>query len=558
MNARVCAGVNILCLGLAAAAFAQSKLDLSMPDLLNLSQQSKTVNRTALDTRPVAMDAPLDPTEYTVGPGDILALNIWSSSPADYQLQVTPEGYVLVPNVGAVNLRDLSLDEARKKAIPLIQKKYPSAEISLTLLTPRKISVQISGQVMNEGMLEMSSVQRVDHLISAGNMLAPTQMTRDFYFYDIPRLKRDASQRNIVIHRRDGTTRHVDLIKFAMTGRSVYDPYLREGDVVYVPLRKYEDNNVGALGAFVGPTSVEFAEGDSVTDLVMMGFGLKATADTTHAVLARETLGGGMDTVRFDLRAVLEHRAPNIAIRPGDRLHVPDNPDPRQGDYITLEGAVVHPGRYPITANTSFIRDVIRAAGGFTVDANPAASTLTRGRPYETNVPEEIQHEQLMSTRTAIIPQDSSYYLTETALRLKGELVSVNFRKLFIDSDSTCDVTLRNYDHLIIATKQRTVYVFGQVLQPGHVPYAPGKGYRYYVEKANGYTADARSGDVKVIKAGTRVWLDPGETEIEDGDFIWVPKDYHYPFGYYLTTAFQIAGIVGTLATLIILTRTIK
>ena len=558
MNARLWAAGSCAFFWLAATVFGQSKMDLSVPDLFNLSQQSKTAARPTLDTRLVPMDAPLDPAEYTVGPGDILSLNIWSAAPSDHQLQVTPEGILLVPNVGAISIRDLTLEAVRKKVLPLIQKKFPGAEVSLTLLAPRKISVQISGQVMSEGMQEMSSVQRVDHLITTANALAPTQMTRDFYFYDLPKLKRDASQRNIVVHRRDGSIRHVDLLKYAVTGKSQYDPYLREGDNIYVPLRTPEDNNVGVLGAFLGPTNVEYAEGDSITDLVAMGFGLKPTADTGHAVLARETRAGGMDTVRFDLRAVLQGRAPNIAVEPGDRLFVPDSPDPRAGDYVTIEGEVVHPGRYPITASATRIRDVIRAAGGFTMNANPVAATLARGRPYATNIPEEIQTEQLMSTRTAILPQDSSYYLIETALRLRGEMVSVNFRKLFVEGDTTFDVTMRNYDHLTIPSRQRTVYVFGQVLQPGHVGYVPGEGYRYYIDKANGYTADARSSDVKVIKAGSRIWLDPGETAIEDGDFIWVPKDYHLPFGYYLTTAVQIAGILGTLATFYILARTIK
>jgi polysaccharide export outer membrane protein len=558
MNAHMRISLACLLLILPGSVSAQSGLDLSVPDLLNLQADSRKASRTQIESRGVPMDAPLDPSDYLVGPGDLFSLNIWSSAASSYQLSVTPEGFLLIPNVGALSVRDLTLEMARTKVIPLIRQKYLGAEISLDLLSPRKLSVQISGQVMNEGMLEMSAAQRVDHLISAANSLSPAQTTAAFYYYEIPKLRRDASERNILIRRRDGTLRRVDLVKYSITGQSRYNPYLREGDVVYVPARKARDNNVGILGGVVRPVNVEYAEGDSLTDLVQMGFGLKVLADTQHAILARETVAGGMDTVRIDLAAVLAGRAASIAIQPGDRLFVPETPDTRAGDYISVEGEVVRPGRYPITPNSTRLLDILRECGGFTPNANPVASTLIRGRSSEVNIPEETSQEQMLSSRTTFEEADSGYYLTETALRLKGEMVSVNFRKLFVEGDSSSDISLRNFDRLTVPSLQRSVYVFGQVVQPGHVPYVSGEGWAYYIERAGGYTGDARTSDVRVIKAGSRIWLDPGETEVEDGDFIWVPKDRYHPFAYYLTTVAQIASIVGTVATLVILANTLK
>lgn len=67
------------------------------------------------------------------------------------------------------------------------------------------------------------------------------------------------------------------------------------------------------------------------------------------------------------------------------------------------------------------------------------------------------------------------------------------------------------------------------MLSPGHVEFVDGKDYSYYVQNARGYAQDARKGDVKIIKGNTRVWLDPDQTTIEDGDYIWVPKERQYP-----------------------------
>jgi protein involved in polysaccharide export with SLBB domain len=259
------------------------------------------------------------------------------------------------------------------------------------------------------------------------------------------------------------------------------------------------------------------------------------------------------ETLHVNPAAILAGKAPNIALRPGDRLFVNEIPERRQTFIVAVEGAVQQPGHYPITLNTTKLSEVIRAAGGFTPEANIKAATLTRARISPVSPPEEAVREQLLSQRSSLGVQDTSYYLTETALRLKGELVAVDFYKLFVLGDSTQDVTLRNYDLIRVPVKSKTVYVFGQVLSPGHVEYVEGKDYHYYIEKASGFAADARKGDVKIIKGNTRIWFDPSETTIEDGDFIWVPKDREYPFAYHLNVWAQVAGIVGTVATVALL-----
>ena len=47
------------------------------------------------------------------------------------------------------------------------------------------------------------------------------------------------------------------------------------------------------------------------------------------------------------------------------------------------------------------------------------------------------------------------------------------------------------------------------------------------------------------MKGRTKQWLEPGETSIEDGDYIWVPKDPDHPFSYYMTIASQAASVMS-------------
>jgi protein involved in polysaccharide export with SLBB domain len=325
-----------------------------------------------------------------------------------------------------------------------------------------------------------------------------------------------------------------------------------------VPQRWDNDNVIGMFGGVMETANFEFVSGDSLSTLVAMSMGFRPEADATRALLTRLSPdGSSMDSVHLDAKAIVERRAPDIALRPGDRLIVPILPVLAANFRVTVEGEVRMPGMYPITRTGTRVSDVIRLAGGLTSEANLSGATLYRTRISETNPVRDMERERLFSLRSSLPVQDTSYYHVETALRIMGEVVALDLPGLLLRGDSTCDVMVRPRDRVIIPAKQRTVYVFGQVLAPGHVMFVEGQPHRYYVEKAGGYTNDARSGDVKVIKGGTRAWLDPGETKVEDGDMIWVPKEPSYPFSYYITTWSQVAAILLSIATVVLLIKTL-
>jgi len=542
----------------ATGASGQSKSELPVPDVLLGKSELTGLSKSQLEFKGIPTDGPVNPDEYHIGPGDGLVLNVWSSAPEEHQLTVTPEGYLLIHAVGAVDVKNSTLSEARANVIGLVARKYANAVITLTLVNPRKLSVEISGQVMNEGTLEAYSVQRVSALIEQANTLPPTQLTKRFYDKDKQDLRRSASERFIMVRHLDGSTQRVDLVKYRITGSGTQNPYLREGDLVFVPSRSDKNNLIGVFGGVARNMSCEYVQGDSVTDLAQLGLAIIPRAMPEDATLARQSPDGiRMDTMHINLRAIVERRQPNIALLPGDRLVVPETRELRSGSFVSVEGEVDRPGKYPITRQDTKLSSVIHAAGGFTKDAYLPAATVFRSKGPAADNDRLFEEERLLSGRSSLA-SDSAYFLAETSLRLQGEIVSVSFPRLFVQGDTAEDVTLREYDRIMVPARTRTVYVFGEVKQPGHIPYAEGRSAGYYVDEAGGCSDDARSGDVKVIKRTTRTWLDPSETTVEDGDYIFVPKVVRYPFAYYLTTITQAAGIIASLATVILVVRNVK
>ena len=552
--------VMVLVLLVAAAPMrgrAQLEPDLRLQDLQSLKPGLAGKGAATTEGRQVPLDSPVDPDSYNVGPGDVLAVNIWSSAPVEHTLTVTPEGVLLIPAVGEVNLRGVTLTRARALVSPMIARKYQNASVSLTLVAARQLVVHVSGEVIKEGMFEMHAVQRVDNLIEEANTLPSTQLTKKFYDVDWQMLRAGASMRYITVQRGEGGVHRVDLVRYALTGRSEWNPYLREGDRVFVPRRRSGDNRIGIYGGVMRPIAVEYVPGDSLSLLVRLALGLPASQGVERSILTRLSLDGTrMDTMVVDLRAIMEGRSPDMPLQAGDRLIVPSARDAREGNAVRLEGEFVRPGTYPITRANTRLSEIIAMAGGITANANLTAATILRARVADERA-EDLDTERLLSLRTALPIEDSTYYLTETAIRLKGEVVAADFRGLLIDGDSTKDVTLRNFDRVILPAKSGTIYVFGQVISPGHVPFIPGQGLSYYIDRAGGWTHEARTGDTWVIKNGTRAWLDPEETVIEDGDFIWVPKEKPVQFGLLLTTIAQLATVIAALASVILVANTL-
>jgi hypothetical protein len=138
-------------------------------------------------------------------------------------------------------------------------------------------------------------------------------------------------------------------------------------------------------------------------------------------------------------------------------------------------------------------------------------------------------------------------------LRLMHEVVDADFEAIFLKHDSTQDVVLRSQDTVIVPSVRNTVYVFGQVVEPGGIAYVPGKSADYYVEKAKGYTDYAKTGDVVVIKRRSRQWFPPSDTKVEEGDYIWVPREIHHDASYWLTIIGQSASIISVALSTILL-----
>ena len=360
------------------------------------------------------------------------------------------------------------------------------------------------------------------------------------------------STRNIVVYHKDGTKDRIDIPRFYATRVDRYNPYLRDGDVVFVPRKDLLKDFVSIYGAVNSQATYEFVEGDSLMTLVELAGGLTALADTAGvAIFSLDEHGNGEERISGPLAGILRGTARDVPLLRGDRVYVPEKPQARLNYYVVVRGEVARPGLYPIQKDSTLLSDVIALAGGFLPQADLRSAEVIRGIPSV----QESNMEKLLSQRTvSVLPrEDTATYNAETNLRIIRGALSVDFSRLFGGKDASCDVYLRDGDVILVPPRPQTVYVFGQVGRPGYVPFVKGEDCSFYIAQAGGYTDRARRSDAQVIKSRSRQWVSPGATQIEAGDQIWIPGERERGWDFYWPLFKDVLTIASGLVTTVLL-----
>ncbi len=464
-----------------------------------------------------ALETTVDPSRYILGPGDGLVVNIWGEEDMSLPLTVTPEGKLLIPSVGELEVSGLSLQQAKARVEETVLKRFRNVRVTTNLTSLRRFRIMVVGEVARPGTYVAQATDRVSDLLGwAGELeqFPPDSVTISagemFHHLSLG----EASKRNIVVTHQDESQERVDIFRCLALGDRENDPYLRDGDVVYVPP---VERIVNIYGAVNEPGGYEFVEGERVFDLIELARGLKPDADSSLILLTRFSPDGiTTRTLRIDLRSLGD-----LTLMADDRVFIRSRPKYHLKEKVYLQGEVLHPGVYPIREGFTTLSQVIKEAGGFTQQAAMELASVFRMTEEEK---EDKEFERLKNILISDMTRTEYEYFKMRARERKGKL-SVDFEKLFGQGDLSEDILLRNGDRVEVPPKPQVVWVLGQVGFPGGVEYIPGKPLSYYVDMAGGYGPNSQRGKIRVIRAKGKGWVWPKQAgRLKPGDTIWVPE----------------------------------
>ena len=340
------------------------------------------------------------PDDYVLGPDDQIVLILTGDVESAEELVVTREGFVVVPNVGRINLANLTLAEARILLRDRLANSYSGIErgtmsVSVTLTRLRTIQIYVTGEIAQSGAYQMASVATVTNALYAAG--GPTQL---------------ASLRNIRVRRRSGADVSLDLYPYLLNGDVSGDVILRQGDVVFVPLG---GRRVQLHGSVVRPAHYELDANNDLIDVLNASGGFAPGANrqriTIHRVVRPSERGpGSSDRIAIDLALTSSTDSgeprhlggviiPPIGLQDGDSIVVDDVLDLRDSYYVSIAGMVAAPDTFPWREGMT-VRDLLLMARGPTVGADLRGAQVSR-------LPDERGLGELADA--LMVPLDSSY-----------------------------------------------------------------------------------------------------------------------------------------------------
>jgi len=441
--------------------------------------------------RIMAQDGYVDPARYRLGPADVLTIEVQGLAPLTLRgLIVNADGALVIPAIGIVSVRDLTVNDAISLIRTEISRKYNASKIDVTLEKLKPVHVQII--IGNESTI--SSVIPANTRLSG--VISPVIQSNQ-----------NLLLRHIEIIGRYGNPQLVDLEAVHINGSLDDNPHIQDGDVIKLFPRTWREPRISLTGGTMRQLRVEYREDDSLDKLFRIAGGYRPDADTTFFLIHR-IVEGRLVQVRVEGSV---WRNGDYPIQANDRIIIPLLPDSYVMHAATINGEVNFPGTYPIIRNNTTLGHIIDIAGDF------KSSALRQGIIVERRVPRILPDQGDLFARTSDQYTEGFQYL-DTERRLSTTI--------FLDARNKLDLDFQiiDQDVITIPKDETTVYVFGQVNKTGYYTFKPGQGVSAYIREADGFSLAAEPTRVFIIKAGSYIWLTQEQTQVESGDMIFVDR----------------------------------
>ena len=273
---------------------------------------------------PSTFDAVTDvpvPSEYVLGPGDEIKVQMFGKDNKELALTVDREGVVSFPQIGPISVSGLNFAQAKALLADEIKQKMIGVSASITMGQLRSIRIFALGDVYRPGSYTVSGLSTLSSALFASGGV-----------------KKIGSLRNIELRRNGRKVITIDLYDFLLRGDTNKDVRLLPGDVVFVPSI---GKTVSIAGEVVRPAIYETKNEKTVADILKLAGGLMPKAYLEKALIERVDAKGEQKVVNLSLLGA----GSNVPIRNGDVIKVFSGTE-FENNQILMVGNVKRPGKY--------------------------------------------------------------------------------------------------------------------------------------------------------------------------------------------------------------------
>ncbi len=491
-------------------------------------------------------------SDYVVGPGDKIVLNLWGSVEGTYELEVNRSGEIFLPRVGNIKVWGVTFGELQNLLKSNLSKIYKDFGLNVTMGKLRIMKVFVVGEVKAPGDYNLSSLSTViNALTAAGGPL------------------KTGSLRSVQVKRAGRVVDTVDLYDFFLSGDKSRDIRLQPGDTIFVPVI---GRVAGISGNVKRPAIYELKDETNLFDLVNLAEGFLPTGYLQRVQLSRIDAHEKKVVADFNLdpkgkETSLEEMMKGIKIQDMDLVKIFPI-DKTLRDHVRLSGYVLRPGDYALKPGMrvrdllpqdnllpEYYRDAAEITRLYPPDYHPEklfvnlAKALSGDPEFNLELKEfdevrvfsrwemeemptvwvngEVQNPgeyrlfENMTVRDLLMAAGNlkitAYQKLAELSRIKqtGESVSsypitINLEEA-LKGDKTQNLVLRPFDELSVRKIpnwveeiDRHVVLSGEVKFPGIYPIYKGEKLSSVIERAGGFTANAYLQGAKFTRESVR------------------------------------------------------
>ncbi|WP_290092077.1 SLBB domain-containing protein [Parabacteroides goldsteinii] len=308
------------------------------------------------------------PKNYILSAGDELLINVWGDSELNLKLKVSPEGTILIPNLGPVSVSGLTIETAenriRQELGRIMSTLSGNTESGSTDGANTFVSVSLS-------QIRSIKVNIVGEVVAPGTYTLPSFATLFNALYAAGGVNEIGSLRGIKVYRNSKEVAKLDVYDYLLNGKYNTNIRLEENDMVIVS--PYDQLAV-VRGKVKRNRIFEMKKGETLSQLLNMAGGFTGDAYKKDVRIKRKAGS------RYQIATVTEDKYPTFAMMDGDSLLV-DSVIPFYENRLTVTGAVWRPGEYELNGTVHTVRQLVDQAAGLKGDEFTGRAQITRLNP---------------------------------------------------------------------------------------------------------------------------------------------------------------------------------
>jgi protein involved in polysaccharide export with SLBB domain len=408
----------------------------------------------------------------------------------DFSGGFSNEAYTASIQVKQVTDKERRIKDVTKNSFETYNPQKGDSIVVAKILNRYDNKVTISGAVYRPGTYELEDGFTLSKLIAKADGL-----------------KEDAFKERGVVVRTNDSDLTKKIISFdiqAIVAKKINDiPLQKNDEVVIGEAAAYREKYTLTLeGEVKKPGIFPYFQGITLSDLLFLAEGVTDAAAMGNVEIARRVKSDD-DSRKNEMATIIDVTAQKdlklvskeIELQPWDVISIRKKKDYREQISVKVEGEVKYPGNYVLAEKNERVSNLLKRAGGLTGEAFIEAANLIR---VNSSIQKENNEAEEKIKKIQKELKDTSSTLTESYTKTTIK-VGLNLSKILNSPDGIDDILLQEGDVLSIPKQKNEIKVNGEVMVPSEVVYRKEASLNYYIDKAGGYTDNARERKVYVI-----------------------------------------------------------